>query len=354
MMTPVARLLLLRTVDKRSLVDAMAWLTIPALVGPLVGPPLGGFITTYFAWHWIFTINLPIGILGIILVTRFIEDVRSDALDPLDLTGIVFAGIAVAGLAFGLSVAGLGILPWQWVTTLLVVGAMAAIAYAYHARRIARPALDFSLLAAPTFRASVTGGSIFRIGVGAIPFLVPLLMQLGFGLSPFQSGLITFAGAAGALTMKALAARILRRYGFRRVLVVNSLLGSAFIAAGALFVPGVPFAFIIVMLLIGGFFRSLQFTSIGTIAYADLTPGQMSRGTTLSSVAQQVSLSAGVALGAFMVDLTLRWRGFSEITAEAFPPAFLVVGAISALSVFAFMRLPPNAGEAMSGRRSDA
>lgn len=350
MMTPVARLLLLRTVDKRSLVDAMAWLTVPALIGPLAGPPLGGFITTYFAWHWIFTINVPIGVIGVFLVTRFIEDVRAEVLDPLDFSGMVIAGIAVAGLAFGLSVAGLSILPLEWVAALLIVGTIAAIVYAAHARRITNPALDFSLLATPTFRASFVGGSIFRIGVGAIPFLVPLLMQLGFGLSPFESGLITFAGAAGALTMKALAARILRRFGFRHVLVVNSLLGSAFIAAGALFVPGVPFWFIIATLLVGGFFRSLQFTSIGTVAYADLAPAQMSRATTLSSVGQQVSLSAGVALGAFVVEATLKARGMTEITAAAFPPAFLIVGAVSALSVFAFLRLPPDAGEAMSGR----
>jgi EmrB/QacA subfamily drug resistance transporter len=352
MMTPVARLLLLRTVDKRSLVDAMAWLTIPALVGPLVGPPLGGFITTYFAWHWIFTINVPIGVLGVFLVTRYIEDVRVEALDPLDFPGMVLAGIAVAGVAFGLSVAGLSILPWQVVLTLLAVGSIAALGYALHARRVAVPALDFSLLASPCFRASFFGGSLFRIGVGAMPFLVPLLMQLGFGLSPFQSGMITLSGALGALTMKALAARTLRRFGFRRVLVVNSLISSAFIAAGALFVPGMPFAVIIAVLLIGGFFRSLEFTSIGTLAYADLDASRMSRATTLSSVGQQVSLSAGVALGAFVVDATLRWHGETAIGADAFPPAFLIVGACSALSVFSFMRLPPDAGEAMSGRRT--
>lgn len=350
MMSPVARLLLVRTVDKRALVGAMAWLTVPSLMGPMLGPPLGGFITTYAAWQWIFVINVPIGVIGILLVTRYIEDVRAEAPDPIDLPGLVLAGIAVAGLAFGLSVAGFDILPWPAVTALLAGGAVAALAYVLHARRVVAPALDFSLMALPTFWASVVGGSVFRIGIGAMPFLLPLLMQLGFGLTPFQSGLVTFASAVGALSMKAVATRLVNRFGFRPLLTVNAVVSASFIAACALFQPGVPFLLITAVLLAGGFFRSLEFTCINSLAYAEVEPQRMSRATTLTAVAQQVAISTGVALGAFIVEATLKLKQETAIGADDFPPAFLIVGALSAMSVFFFARLPPDAGSQLSGR----
>jgi MFS family permease len=209
-------------------------------------------------------------------------------------------------------------------------------------------------MALPTFRASVIGGSVFRIGVGALPFLLPLLMQLGFGLNAFQSGLVTFAGAIGAASVKPVAVRIVRRVGFRPLLSVNAVVSSAFIAACALFTPGVPFALIIAVLIIGGFFRSLEFTCINTIGYAEVEPRRMSRATTLSSVAQQVSLSVGVALGAFIVEFTLRAKHQTVIGADDFPPAFLIVGALSALSFVSFLRLPAGAGDQMAGRSAAA
>ena len=166
-----------------------------------------------------------------------------------------------------------------------------------------RPLIDLRLLKVDTFYASVVGGFLFRVGIGAMPFLLPLLFQLGFGMTPFQSGLLTFAGAIGAITMKTTAARILRRFGFRRVLVVNALISSGFLAASALFTPGLPHAVILAVLLVGGFFKSLQFTSINTLAYADIEPRAMSRATSFASVAQQLSMSAGVAVGALVLEL---------------------------------------------------
>jgi MFS family permease len=347
-MAPVARLLILRTVDKHGLVDAMALLTIPGLMGPLLGPPIGGFITTYFSWHWIFLINVPIGLVGIVLITRFVEDVRVERVDPIDFPGLVLCGIAVAGLAFGLSVAGFDILPWPLVSALIAGGAVAALAYFMHARRIAAPALDFSLMALPTFRASVLGGSLFRIGVGAMPFLLPLLFQLGFGMTPLQSGLMTFTSAMGALVVKAFAKRILTRWGFRRVLVGNALIASAFIAACALINPKTAFPLIVGILFVGGFFRSLEFTCINALSFADVDSARMSRATTLSAVWQQLSLSMGVALGAFIVEFTLRWKRDPVISVDDFTPAFLIVGCVSALAVFSFMRLPRDAGAHLS------
>lgn len=349
MMAPVARLLVLRTVDKRSLVDAMALLSVPGLMGPLLGPPIGGFITTYTAWQWIFIINIPIGIVGIILITRFVEDVRAETIDRIDLPGLVLCAIAVGGLAFGMSVAGLDILPWSLVSALIAGGAVAALAYAMHSRRVAVPALDFSLLRIPTFRASVVGGSMFRIGVGAMPFLLPLLFQLGFGLNPLQSGLLTFVAAIGALLVKTLAARIVRRFKFRSILIVNGAIAAAFMASCALFTPSMPFPIIMLILLLGGFFRSLEFTCVNALSFVDVEPQRMSRATTMSAVWQQLSISVGVAVGAFVVELTLRLKHETTIGAGDFPPAFMVVGILSALSIFVFMRLPKDAGSQLGG-----
>lgn len=348
LMAPVARLLLVRSVEKQSLVDAMAWLSIPALLGPVLGPPIGGFITTYASWHWIFLINVPVGIAGIFLVTRFIPVIDAELRDPLDLPGLILSGLAVAGIAFGLSVAGFDILPTPYIIALVAVGATAATLFALHARRIEAPALDFSLLRLPTFRASIVGGSLFRIGIGALPFLLPLLMQLGFGLSPFQSGLVTFSSAIGAIVMKAVAAFFLRRFGFRPLLTVNALIGGFFVAICGLFTPGMSFAIIISVLVIGGFFRSLQFTSINVLAYAEVDARRMGRATTLAAVAQQVSLSAGIALGAFIVETTVRHGGNATITAADFPLAFLIVGLASASSAIFFWQMPKDAGQQLS------
>jgi len=350
MMTPVGRLVLVRSIDKRNLVDAMAWVTMPALIGPIIGPPVGGFITTYASWHWIFLINVPIGLIGIVLATRYIEDVRIEGLERFDLVGMVLAGLGVGGLAFGLSVAGLGLLPPVVVIGLIAAGAMFITAYVLHARRTPTPVLDFSLIRIATFRANVVGGSLFRLGIGALAFLLPLMLQLGFKYTPLESGLVTFTAAVGAFTMKTFAARIIRRFGFRRILVVNSLIAGALTAACGLFTPQTPFAVMIAVLLVGGFFRSLQFTATNVIAYADVDARLMSRATSLVSVAQQLSIAAGVAVGALAVEVAVQVNGTGVITAEDFYPAFFLIGAISASSALLFWTLPPDAGASMADR----
>ncbi|MEA2872404.1 MAG: hypothetical protein QOH67_2380 [Hyphomicrobiales bacterium] len=350
MMTPVGRLVLVRSIDKRNLVDAMAWVTMPALIGPIIGPPVGGFITTYASWHWIFIINVPIGLIGIVLATRYIEDVRVEGLERFDLVGMALSGLGVGGLAFGLSVAGLGMLPPVVVIGLIAAGAMFMTAYVLHARRTPTPVLDFSLICIPTFRANVVGGSLFRLGIGALAFLLPLMLQLGFNYTPLESGLVTFTAAVGAFTMKTFAARIIRRFGFRRILIVNSLIASALTAACGLFTPLTPFAVMVAVLLIGGFFRSLQFTATNVIAYADVDARLMSRATSLVSVAQQLSIAAGVAVGALAVEIAVQVNGTGVITAEDFHPAFFLIGAISASSALLFWTLPPDAGASMADR----
>jgi EmrB/QacA subfamily drug resistance transporter len=351
MMTPVGRLIMVRSVDKHLLLNAMALVTVPALIGPICGPPLGGFITTYASWHWIFLINVPIGLVGILAATRFIPNVHVEHHHPFDFLGFILSGIGIAGLAFGLSVLGLNFLPGGIVAALIGVGAIATVAYVIHARHTPAPILDLSLLKLPTYRASIVGGFLFRLGVGALPFLLPLLLQIGFDLTPFQSGLITFTSALGSMFMKAAVASVLRRFGYRNVLLYNALISSVFLAACATFVPGMPFWAMIAILLSGGFFRSLQFTSINTIAYAEIDPARLSRATALTAAAQQLSLSTGVAIGALVVEITLRLKGSGVMGAADFPPAFLVISALAASAALIFVQLPANAGEELSGRR---
>jgi EmrB/QacA subfamily drug resistance transporter len=350
MMTPVARLILVRSVDRRELINAMVWVTLPALIGPLIGPALGGFITTYISWHWIFLINIPIGIVGIVLATIFIEDVRAETPDPFDPIGALLAGLGIGGLVFGGSLLGLNFLPAGVVIALIVGGAVATYAYVLHARRTPAPVLDLSLLNIPTMHATIVGGFIYRSGIGAMPFLLPLLLQLGFGLTAFQSGLITLSNVVGAMGMKTAVPFILRHFGFRRVLMVNALVSAALVAACATFTPGVSFAWIVGVLIISGFFRSLEFTSLNTIAYADIDNRRMSRATSLVAVAQQVSISVGVAVGALAVDLTLWVRGHSVITAADFQPAFIAIGVIAGCAFFVFIRMPPEAGAELARR----
>jgi MFS family permease len=350
MMSPVGRMVLVRSISKRELVSAMAWVTAPALIGPMIGPPVGGFITTFATWHWIFIINVPIGLLGIALATRFIEDVRAENHERFDVVGMVLAGLGIAGVAFGLSILGLNFLPWTLVVALVTGGAFFIAAYLVHARRTPIPALDLTLFRLPTFRASVLGGFVFRLGIGALPFLLPLMLQVGFGMTPFQSGLITFASAVGAMGMKMAAATVLKRYGFRTILVINSLVSAVFLAACAAFTQTTPVAAMLALLLVGGFFRSLQFTSINTIAYAEVENARVSRATALISVGQQLSISAGIAIGALAVELSVQFRGDGTLQAADFPPAFLAVAVISAISVLIFVRLPADAGAELADR----
>jgi EmrB/QacA subfamily drug resistance transporter len=354
MMSPVGRLVLIRTVGKRKLIGAMALLTMPALIGPMVGPALGGFITTYASWHWIFLINIPIGLLGIALASLFFEDLRAESSDPFDLLGLVLIGVGVGGLAFGLTVMGIKLVPASVTIALVAGGALATIAYVVRARSMAAPVIDLTLFRLATFRAGVVGGFIFRIGAGALPFLLPLLMQLGFGMTPFQSGLVTLSTAVGAMMMKSAVPPILRRVGFRNVLTWNALIAAVMLSACAAFTHATPVPVMIAVLLAGGFFRSLQFTSVNAIAYAEIEPGRMSRATSLVAVAQQLSQSVGVAVGALAVETVLSLKGQTTLGAEDFPPAFLLVGLVSASSILLFARMPADAGAEMADRKAAA
>lgn len=354
MMVPVGRLVILRTVPKSELISALAWLTIPALMGPVIGPPLGGFITTFISWRWIFWINIPVGILGAILATRYIADIREEGVPPLDVKGFVLSGIGLAGLAFGITTIGQSLFPPTVVGTLLVLGVAGCFLYVRHARAAQAPLLDLNLLKVDTFYASVVGGFLYRIGIGALPFLLPLFFQLGFGMTPFQSGMLTLASAVGAVAMKTAAAPIIRRFGFKRVLVGNAIVSSLFLAAIALFTAGTPPVVILAVLLVGGFFKSLEFTGVNVIAYADIDSKAMSRATSFASVAQQLSLSTGVAVGALVLELQRVGRHDISVETGDFPLAFILVAVIAASSALIFMRMPKDAGATLSARAHKA
>ena len=354
MMVPVGRLVMLRAIPKSELVRAMSYLTVPALIGPVLGPPLGGFITTYSSWRWIFYINLPIGALGIVLATLFIEDIRDPSDWPLDLRGFVLAGLGLAGLMFGFEAAGRDVLPAATVAALLSAGTISMVLYVLHTKVHAYPIIDLRLLRIPTFAAAIAGGSLFRVGIGALPFLLPLMLQLGFGLSPLASGLLTFTSAAGAMTMKMTAAPIIRTFGFRPVMIGNAIISSLFVVSYSLFQPSTPHWLIVLALLAGGFFRSLQFTGTNTLIFADVPPPLMSRATSFQSMAQQLSISIGVGTGALLLHLTLVARGRTSLSADDFSHAFIAVGLIALSSVFFYLPLPKEAGAEVSGHRGRA
>lgn len=354
MMVPVGRLVLLRSVEKKDYLRALSWLTIPGLIGPMLGPPVGGFITTWFDWRWIFWINVPIGVLGFVLVSVYIANLREADVPKLDSTGFLLSGLGLAGFVFGLAASGIGILPHEVVGTMIGLGLASLIAYVIHSRRVEHPLIDLRLLRVPTYRAAIVGGLFFRVGIGALPFLLPLMLQIGFGMTAFASGSLTFAAAAGAILMKFTAPPILRRLGFRTVLVANGFISAVFLAVTALFTEATPGAVIFTVLLVGGFFRSLQFTALNALAYADLDGKAMSQATSFSSVTLQISVALGVSLSAGVLEFTRSMRGDTTLVAEDFTPAFLVVSAIALIAPLLFLRLAPDAGASVSGRGAQA
>ena len=352
MMVPVGRLVLLRTAAKQELVAAMAWLTVPALLGPVLGPPVGGFIVTYFSWRWIFDINIPIGILGIALVSLFVEDVREPPRGRFDGIGLLFSGIALASLMFGLETAGRGVVPRDLTATMIAIGLVAVVGYLLHARKHPAPLLDLSLMRLPCFGVALTAMMLFRTGIGAIPFLLPMMLQVGFGKSAVQSGLITFASSAGALVMKPATQHTLRLFGFRDTLVWNGVISAVMIAICAAFRPTWPAAAIYAALLIGGFFRSLQFTAYNTLAYGDVPRARMSSATSLYVTCQQLAATIGISAGAVSLEISMAMAGHAAPLPIDFSHAFLVVAMFTLVAAPIALWMPRNAGDELTGPRS--
>ena len=351
MMTPIARLVLLRATPRNELVAATSWLSVPALLGPLTGPPVGGFLTTYLTWHWIFWINVPIGIIGILAATKFLPKSEPRTPRPIDLFGFLLTSIAFAGIIFGLSVISLPAIPVATGYVAVAVGAAAALLYLRHTRRAAFPLLDPKLFQRRFFRTTVVGGFFFRIGIGAFPFLMPLMLQLTFGLTPFESGMTTFVTAFGAIMSKVLAERVYARFGFPRTLTACAVLGVVFLGINGLFTPQTPHLLIMFCLFLGGVTRSFFFTGVNVFGYADVDETEASQATVISAVAQQISIALGVAVAGGLIEFTSRLHGGAPNLGD-FHIAWFVVAGIAAISALFFWRLPPDAGADVSGHRA--
>jgi EmrB/QacA subfamily drug resistance transporter len=351
MMVPVGRIILLRTIPKHDLLRAMAFLSMPALIGPMIGPPLGGFLVTYASWHWIFLINLPIGLIGIWMVRRYVQELPAEStVRRLDWLGFLLSAACMACLVGGFESLGQSDTSMRVTASLIGTGLTTGLLYYLHSRRHPDPILDLSLLRIETFRVAILAGNLCRFAVGATPFLMAMLLQVGFGLSAMSAGMITFAGAVGAMAMKFAAPRILYRWGYRRVLTVNAILTGLSLSLCALFTDLTPVWLMIGVLLIGGFFRSLQFTAVNTLAYADMSHTNMSRASSFAAMGQQLGVSLGVGVAACTLNVSMAWRQASTLAASDVIAGFIVIGILCALPSLSFWQMDPQAGEALHRR----
>jgi EmrB/QacA subfamily drug resistance transporter len=352
MMVPVGRLLILRTIPRDRLITAMSYLTVPALIGPICGPALGGYIATYSSWRWIFLINIPIGIIGFYLVGRFIPKTDPpETHKPFDLKGWVLIASAIALILGGVECMGKDVLPDWLITSLIVFGLLCLGGYIRHALHIESPVLDLSLMREQTFATSNTGGAIYRMGTGAFMLLLPLMLQLGFGMTPFESGRITLFGAVGAIIMKFTVTPILRKFGFRNILLVNTIISGLIMMLFACFKSETSHLIIIATLLMSGFFRSLQFTCFNTMSYADISDQDMSQATSFSSTTQQISFAVGIALAAQLLNLLMHLSGGETLSVANFHHAFIIIGFGTMIPLFLFRKLKVDAGHSVSGHK---
>lgn len=353
MMVPVGRIILLRRVPKDQLLSAMAVLSLPALLGPIIGPPVGGFFATYMTWHWIFLINIPVGILGVMLVLRYIRADIPDSRPPLDWLGFILSAIALASLVVSFESIGHSELTPKQLGILFSTGVITALWYIWHAKQAAFPIIDLSLLRVRSFAISVFGGNLFRFSLGSVPFMLAILLQLGFGMSAFAAGMVTFTSAIGAIVIKPIAPRIIRRFGYRNVLMYNALLTGLFIALCGFFHADTPLWWMSLILAIGGVFRSLQFTAVNTLTYADLDSNAMSRASSFAAMAQQLGISLGVACAAITLNVSMAWRQGTNVTADDLFWGFIVIGGLTAISSLSFKRLPLEAGSALQPSKKE-
>lgn len=354
MMVPVGRLAVLRTTEKHELINAIATITWPGLAAPVLGPPLGGFISTYASWHWIFFLNVPLGLVALVVAMRLLPPGTEHAPRPFDGIGFILTGTACFALIFGLDLLSReGASRMTVGATLVVTGAIWLVA-TFHARRHPHSLLDLRALRIRSYAVTIWGGSFFRMSVSAIPFLLPLLFQIGFGLNAFTSGLLVLAVFAGNIAMKPLTTPILRRFPFRTTLVVNGCLNVLLILACALLTPTTPVSAMVALLFASGLTRSMQFSGLNTLAFAEVSDGLMSGANTLFNMTQQLSMAMGIALGA----VALRIAGMLGPRASAgalplvhFQVAFLIVGAIALMVVLDVARLEPTAGDSVRQRK---
>ena len=348
MMTPVGRLILLRSFPRSGLVSAMNWMTIPAMIGPTVGPIVGGFLTTYFSWRAIFYLNIPIGVTGVVLALYLIENFRAPAPASLDLGGFVVAGFGLAFLEFAIENLGRPMVPTGLGALFFPAAFAILLLYVRHARRREDPILDLRLLSIRTFRIGTMTGSLCRMGLDATPFLLPLLFQVGFGLSPLHAGLLTFSSSLGAMLVRTFSGLFLRVFGFRRLLAGNACLAAAVTAACGLLRVDTPVWLVVLLLLLSGCVRSIQYLGLNTVSYADVPAPLLSKSTSVSGVAQQLARGFGVAVGAALLAVI---AGSARVTVGDFALTFFLIALIPLFSALGFLRLTPVDGAEVSGHR---
>ncbi len=351
LMVPVGRLVVLRSTAKTDLMRAIAYITWPGLAAPVLGPPLGGFITDFASWHWIFLLNLPLGLIGIICSLLLIPNERTGNARPFDLPGFVLSGGACVTLMLALDLIGQADSDWALTLPLLGVGIALAVLAVRQMRRAAHPLIGLTALRIQTYRVCNAGGSLFRTAISMVPFLLPLMFQIGFGLPAFTSGLLVLSVFAGNLGMKPGTSFILRRFGFRSVLIGNGLIGAISLAACGLLDPETPKALIVIVLFIGGLARSMQFTAINTLAFADVPQAQMSSANSLGSVLQQFTMGLGIAVGALALRVgSLFHAPSTTLTMTDFHVAFFLTGLLALAGLADMFALPQDAGAVVSGR----
>ena len=350
MMMPVGRIAIIRTFPKAELLAAMNFVIIPALIGPLLGPTVGGLIVHWLSWREIFFINVPVGVAAIYLAWRHLPDYRADVQRPLDLIGLVLFGTGVALLSWLLEVFGEHKIDPTSAGVLLFISCSLLAAYGWHASQAPFPLLRLALLRVRTFRVSVLGGFVTRLGIGGLPFLLPLLYQLGLGLPAWQSGLLMMPSAAAAMGMKFISTRVLARFGYRHVLIVNTLLIGCTIAMYTLVGPGTPLYAIVAISLCLGFFNSLQFSSMNSIAYADIEAADSSMASTIASSLQQLSMSFGLAFGSLVAGWYLGDLPQTDKAAltGALHHAFMTLAVLTAVSSLTFWTLRRSDGEGLA------
>ena len=353
MMVPVGRLVVLRTTEKRNLMQSITYITWPGLVAPVVGPPLGGFITTYASWHWIFFLNVPLGLLAMILAALWVTNSREEQTKPFDWLGFVLCGTGCVTFMYGLEL--IGRQGTQWLTALLFLacGSVLGVLAIFHFRSAPAPVIDLVSLKMKTFAITVWGGSLFRIAISVSPFLLPLMFQVGFGLNAFQSGILMLGLFAGNLGMKTITTPVLRRFGFRSVLIVNGILTAILMLGCAALTPHTPRIVILAVLFVNGLCRSMQFTSLSTIAFADIPKSQLSSATSFSSMVTQLSMGTGVAAGAIALRFAaiLNKHSGGIPTIADFHVAFILVSILTLLAVIDCFTLDPDSGAEVSGHR---
>ncbi|HGF1231795.1 TPA: MFS transporter [Klebsiella pneumoniae] len=354
LMVPVGRLAVLRTTPKHQLIKAIATLTWPALVAPIIGPPLGGFITRYASWHWIFFINVPLSLAAIILSLRIIPDIRETERRSFDLSGFITTSVAMVSLVTAMERLG-DRQPQIWPTLALAALGFGCLLYSIrHFRRAAAPMVRLDALQVPTFRVTMYGGSLFRASISAVPFLLPLLFQVGFGMDPFHSGLLVLAVFVGNLTIKPATTPLIRWLGFRRLLLINGALNVCSLLACALLTPQTPVWAIMLILYLGGVFRSIQFTGVSTLAFADVPAAQMSDANTLFSTASQLAVGLGITLGAIGIRLGEQvgdWLHLTELPGISFRLSFVFIALICLVGMIDSLHLAKTAGSSVSEKK---